>query len=69
MSQILNLNENELDVLARFMGHDIKVHRKYYRLPDFKETADGFVQTFTEMFLGWSSIRQIIFLPRDGNQS
>lgn len=34
MSQILNLNENELDVLARFMGHDIKVHREYYRLPD-----------------------------------
>ena len=34
MSQILNLSENELDILARFMGHDIKVHREYYRLPD-----------------------------------
>ena len=34
MSQILNLQENELDTLARFMGHDIRVHREYYRLPE-----------------------------------
>ena len=34
MSQILNLQENELDMLARFMGHDIRVHREYYRLPE-----------------------------------
>jgi integrase len=34
MSQILNLNENELDILAQFMGHDIRVHREYYRLPE-----------------------------------
>ena len=34
MSQVLNLKDNELDVLARFLGHDIRVHREYYRLPD-----------------------------------
>ena len=34
MSHILNLSKNELDILARFMGHDIKVHREYYRLSD-----------------------------------
>lgn len=34
MSQILNLQENELDILAKFMGHDIRVHREYYRLPE-----------------------------------
>lgn len=33
-AQILNLKENELDVLANFMGHDIRVHRQFYRLSD-----------------------------------
>lgn len=32
--QILNLRENEIDSLAQFMGHDIRVHREYYRLAD-----------------------------------
>ncbi|KAL3886134.1 hypothetical protein ACJMK2_026150 [Sinanodonta woodiana] len=31
MSQILNLQEQEMDLLAQFMGHDIRVHRQYYR--------------------------------------
>ncbi|CAH1106785.1 unnamed protein product [Psylliodes chrysocephalus] len=30
--QLLNLRENELDAFAKFMGHDIRVHRQYYRL-------------------------------------
>ncbi|XP_041360486.1 uncharacterized protein LOC121376778 [Gigantopelta aegis] len=34
MSQILNLKDHELDYLARYLGHDIRVHREYYRLPD-----------------------------------
>lgn len=33
MSQVLNLQENESDQLADFLGHDIRVHRQYYRLP------------------------------------
>ncbi|XP_049334435.1 uncharacterized protein LOC125801679 [Astyanax mexicanus] len=33
-SQILNLKNNEIDQLADFLGHDIAVHREYYRLPD-----------------------------------
>ena len=32
VSQILDLHENELDWLARHLGHDITVHREYYRL-------------------------------------
>ncbi|XP_071833308.1 uncharacterized protein [Apostichopus japonicus] len=32
--QIMNLKDNELDIIARFMGHDIRTHREYYRLPD-----------------------------------
>ncbi|KAH3877864.1 hypothetical protein DPMN_001743 [Dreissena polymorpha] len=31
--QILNLSKNDLEVLARFMGHDINIHRSFYRLP------------------------------------
>lgn len=34
MSQVLNLKEHELDILANFMGHDIRVHREFYRLPE-----------------------------------
>ena len=33
MSQILNLHENKLDILAQFLGHDIRVHKDFYRLP------------------------------------
>lgn len=34
ISQILNLKNHELDSLAGFLGHDINVHRNYYRLPE-----------------------------------
>ena len=33
-SQILNLKNNELDQLADFMGHNISVHRQFYRLSE-----------------------------------
>ncbi|XP_026011847.1 uncharacterized protein LOC113014492 isoform X4 [Astatotilapia calliptera] len=33
ISQVMNLKDNELDQLADFLGHDIRVHREYYRLP------------------------------------
>ncbi|XP_041466027.1 uncharacterized protein LOC121416603 [Lytechinus variegatus] len=32
-SQVLNLSGNELEQLANFLGHNIHVHREYYRLP------------------------------------
>ena len=32
-SQVLNISENQQDILADFMGHDIRVHRNFYRLP------------------------------------
>jgi len=34
VSQILNLKDHELDTLAQFLGHDIRVHRHFYRLPN-----------------------------------
>ncbi|XP_038588945.1 uncharacterized protein LOC119914037 [Micropterus salmoides] len=34
VSQLLNLQTHELDQLATFMGHDIQVHRDFYRLPE-----------------------------------
>ena len=30
MSELLNLNENEIDILADYLGHDIRVHREFY---------------------------------------
>jgi hypothetical protein len=34
LCQIINLKDNELDLLAQFMGHDIRIHRSFYRLPN-----------------------------------
>ena len=34
VSQILILKGNELDTLTLFLGHDIRVHCKFYRLPN-----------------------------------
>ncbi|XP_070212811.1 uncharacterized protein [Littorina saxatilis] len=33
VSQILNLSEHELEQVCGFLGHNILVHREYYRLP------------------------------------
>ncbi|XP_038862974.1 uncharacterized protein LOC120058409 isoform X1 [Salvelinus namaycush] len=32
--QILNLNESELDQVAKLLGHDTQVHKEYYRLSE-----------------------------------
>lgn len=34
LSQLLNLEERELEMLANYLGHDITVHREFYRLPE-----------------------------------
>lgn len=34
LSTVLNLKDNEMDQLANFLGHDIRVHREFYRLPE-----------------------------------
>ncbi|XP_067268768.1 uncharacterized protein [Pseudorasbora parva] len=34
LSKVLNLTDTEMDQLADFLGHDIRVHRKFYRLPE-----------------------------------
>lgn len=34
LSQLVNLTETELELLANFMGHDINIHREFYRLPE-----------------------------------
>lgn len=34
LSQVLNLTNAELDQLADFLGHDIRVYRQFYRLPE-----------------------------------
>ena len=31
VSQILNFKNNELDLLEKFMGHDIRIHRELYK--------------------------------------
>ena len=33
LAQVVCLNENELDSLATFMGHDLRVHTHFYTLP------------------------------------
>ena len=33
-SQILNLKDHELDLLADFLGHNIRIHGEFYRLSE-----------------------------------
>lgn len=33
VAQVLNLDRNDLEIMASFMGHDITVHQSFYRLP------------------------------------
>ena len=34
LSQLINLEERELEMLAGFLGHDPKIHKEFYRLPE-----------------------------------
>lgn len=34
ISQILDMNENELGHVSRHLGHDPKTHKEFYRLTD-----------------------------------
>lgn len=34
LCQLLDLNDQELEQVARFMGHDIRVHQDFYRQTD-----------------------------------
>lgn len=33
VSQVLNLSRLDMEVMAEFLGHDIDIHRSFYRLP------------------------------------
>jgi hypothetical protein len=33
-TQALNFTENDLSILAKFLGHTLQTHRNFYRLPD-----------------------------------
>ncbi|XP_054874448.1 uncharacterized protein LOC118470783 isoform X2 [Amphiprion ocellaris] len=34
LSTVLNMTDTEMDQLANFLGHDIRIHRAFYRLPE-----------------------------------
>lgn len=34
LSTVLNLKDNDMDQLANFLGHDIRIHKQFYRLPE-----------------------------------
>ncbi|KAG7472086.1 hypothetical protein MATL_G00104710 [Megalops atlanticus] len=34
LSTVLNMSNSEMDQLANFLGHDIRIHREFYRLPE-----------------------------------
>lgn len=60
LSQILNLKDSELDTLANYLGHDIRTHRQYYRLPEeslqvakmYTIVYPWYLSTFNAEFLG-----------------
>ena len=34
MCQLLNLEKRELEMVASYLGHDLQVHKDFYRLPE-----------------------------------
>ncbi|KAL6465734.1 hypothetical protein MHYP_G00258670 [Metynnis hypsauchen] len=34
LSTVLNMTDTEMDQLASFLGHDIRIHHEFYRLPE-----------------------------------
>ncbi|XP_035462863.1 uncharacterized protein LOC118284224 isoform X2 [Scophthalmus maximus] len=34
LSTVLNMTDTDMDQLANFLGHDIRIHREFYRLPE-----------------------------------
>jgi len=52
LCQVLNLKDHELDMLAGYMGHDVHVHRQYYRLPNDVLQTSKLVKVFLLMDRG-----------------
>ena len=34
IAQVINLKDHGLDILVSFMGHDIRIHKAFYRIPE-----------------------------------
>ena len=34
IAQVINLKDHGLDILVSFMGHDIRTHKEFYRIPE-----------------------------------
>ena len=34
LSQLINLEKNELEMLSTYLGHSLEIHQKFYRLPE-----------------------------------
>ena len=54
-SQILALKDHQLETLADIMGHDLRVHREYYQLPDTVQRVTKLSQLFLslENWMSW----------------
>nr|XP_029137256.1 uncharacterized protein LOC114921443 isoform X1 [Labrus bergylta] len=75
LSRVLNLNDTEQDLLADFLGHDIRVHRKFYRLPEgtlhlakISKVLMACEQGRLADFKG-KSLDQISISPQDGTEA
>ncbi|XP_055727828.1 uncharacterized protein LOC129816888 isoform X1 [Salvelinus fontinalis] len=59
--QILNLNESELDQVAKLLGHDTQVHKEYYRL---SENA-GHLAEISKLLLAMDQVPVVIPGPSE----
>ena len=58
MSQMIALRDNEIEQLADFMGHDIRVHKEYYQLPNSVLRVTKLSKLFIALEKGTLSIQQ-----------
>ena len=64
VSQVMNLKENELDVPAIFLGHDIQTHRQYYRLPNSTLQVAKVSQVLMKMERGHEGLERVLMMWR-----
>ncbi len=53
MTQLYNFKEYELDIVARFMGHDVYMLHNYYHLPEHSIQVAKVSKLLLAMERGW----------------
>jgi hypothetical protein len=57
MSQVINLKGNELDILANFMGHDVRIHKCQGKT--MSEIVVSMARWYSDAYVAFSSLTSL----------